>query len=182
LSTDVVYREVRLSFSDVGGQRNERKKWIHAFDNVSVVCFFVGLGEFDQTLFEDDSVNRFTETISLFESITSSRNFDKASFVLVMTKTDVLKERLRISHLDEFFPEYKDGTNDFDSVKKFLVNKLLEVADPKIISRIKVAEINLVDLDEPLEFRSLLNTIALSSLHSQNLREEEEKELQTLFS
>ena len=26
---------------DVGGQRNERKKWIHCFEGISVKCFFV---------------------------------------------------------------------------------------------------------------------------------------------
>ena len=33
---------------DVGGQRNERKKWIHCFDNVTAVIFVVALSEYDQ--------------------------------------------------------------------------------------------------------------------------------------
>lgn len=43
---------------DVGGQRNERKKWIHCFDNVTAVIFVAALSEYDQSLFEDASTNR----------------------------------------------------------------------------------------------------------------------------
>lgn len=38
---------------DVGGQRSERKKWIHVFDNVQVVLFLVAASGFDHALVED---------------------------------------------------------------------------------------------------------------------------------
>ena len=37
---------------DVGGQRSERRKWIHCFENVTSVMFLVALSEYDQTLHE----------------------------------------------------------------------------------------------------------------------------------
>lgn len=40
---------------DVGGQRSERKKWIHCFDNVQVVLFLVAISGFDLALIEDRS-------------------------------------------------------------------------------------------------------------------------------
>ena len=43
---------------DVGGQRNERKKWIHCFQGVTAVIFCVSLAEYDQTLYEDETTNR----------------------------------------------------------------------------------------------------------------------------
>jgi len=38
---------------DVGGQRSERKKWIHVFDNVQVVMFLAAISGYDQSLIED---------------------------------------------------------------------------------------------------------------------------------
>ncbi|CAO3596737.1 unnamed protein product [Absidia cylindrospora] len=43
---------------DVGGQRSERKKWIHCFENVTAVLFVVAVSGYDQCLVEDrDSVS-----------------------------------------------------------------------------------------------------------------------------
>lgn len=57
---------------DVGGQRSERRKWIHCFENVTSIIFLVALSEYDQILFESDnevkdengsSRTRFTNTV-----------------------------------------------------------------------------------------------------------------------
>ncbi len=41
---------------DVGGQRSERRKWIHCFENVTSVMFLVAISEYDQVLYESDEV------------------------------------------------------------------------------------------------------------------------------
>lgn len=38
---------------DVGGQRSERKKWIHCFEAVTSIIFCVALSEYDQALLEE---------------------------------------------------------------------------------------------------------------------------------
>jgi len=38
---------------DVGGQRTERRKWIHCFDDVNAIIFIIAISEFDLTLEED---------------------------------------------------------------------------------------------------------------------------------
>lgn len=40
---------------DVGGQRSERRKWIHFFDNVTAVIFTTALSAYDQKLREDNT-------------------------------------------------------------------------------------------------------------------------------
>lgn len=48
---------------DVGGQRSERKKWIHCFENVTSIIFCVALSEYDQVLLEESSqVGRATKS------------------------------------------------------------------------------------------------------------------------
>lgn len=48
----------KFSVVDVGGQRSERRKWIHCFDDVKAIIFVVALSGYNQVLFEDNSVNR----------------------------------------------------------------------------------------------------------------------------
>jgi len=40
---------------DVGGQRSERKKWIHCFEDVTAIIFCVAMSEYDQVLHEDET-------------------------------------------------------------------------------------------------------------------------------
>lgn len=58
---------------DVGGQRSERRKWIHCFEAVTSIIFCVALSEYDQNLLEDSSQNRMAESLVLFESVVNSR-------------------------------------------------------------------------------------------------------------
>lgn len=44
---------VLCSMFDVGGQRSERKKWIHCFESVTSIIFCVALSEYDQVLQEE---------------------------------------------------------------------------------------------------------------------------------
>lgn len=39
---------------DVGGQRSERKKWIHCFEAVTSIIYCVALSEYDQVLLEEN--------------------------------------------------------------------------------------------------------------------------------
>lgn len=49
---------------DVGGQRSERKKWIHCFENVNCLLFLVAISGYDQCLVEDkDGVSVLGESI-----------------------------------------------------------------------------------------------------------------------
>ena len=40
----------------VGGQRSERKKWIHCFEGVTCIIFIAALSAYDMVLVEDDEV------------------------------------------------------------------------------------------------------------------------------
>jgi hypothetical protein len=48
-------RIYRIHMFDVGGQRSERKKWIHCFESVTSIIFCTALSEYDQVLLEEKS-------------------------------------------------------------------------------------------------------------------------------
>ena len=47
--------ELNYKLFDVGGQRSERKKWIHCFENVTAIVFMAAISEYDQVLVEDET-------------------------------------------------------------------------------------------------------------------------------
>ena len=51
--------ELTYKFFDVSGQRGERKKWLHCFENITSLVFLVNLNDYDQMLYEDESVVYF---------------------------------------------------------------------------------------------------------------------------
>jgi len=49
---------------DVGGQRTERRKWVHCFADVKTVIFLTAISEFDQFL--NGKITKLEESIQLF--------------------------------------------------------------------------------------------------------------------
>jgi len=80
---------------DVGGQRNERKKWIHCFENVTAVLFVASISDYNQTLYEDEKTNRMMEALSLFEEICNSRWFKNTAMILFLNKRDIFAEKIK---------------------------------------------------------------------------------------
>jgi len=119
-----------LKVFDVGGQRSERKKWIHCFENVQILEFVAAISEYDQVLYEDESVNRLQESLVLFDSIACSRWFDRSSLVLLLNKIDLFEPKLKTSPLSKFFPDYKGPDGDYQAACNFMKNKF-EALDTK---------------------------------------------------
>jgi len=93
--TDVIILKYRtFEMYDVGGQRNERRKWIHSFDNVTSVVFVAAISEYDQVLFEDNSVNRQQEAVELFKKCLHEKWFENVPFILFLNKKDLFREKL----------------------------------------------------------------------------------------
>eukprot|EP00555_Chaetoceros_dichaeta_P001104 CAMPEP_0198279306 /NCGR_PEP_ID=MMETSP1447-20131203/66854_1 /TAXON_ID=420782 /ORGANISM="Chaetoceros dichaeta, Strain CCMP1751" /LENGTH=203 /DNA_ID=CAMNT_0043974467 /DNA_START=87 /DNA_END=698 /DNA_ORIENTATION=+ len=122
---------------DVGGQRNERKKWIHCFDDVTAVIFVAAISEFDQVLFEDSSTNRMVEAanrmveaVELFNEICSNRHFQNSSMILFLNKKDLFEEKVENVHIadTEAFKDFSTpfGADDYyDKGVEYFLNKFL---------------------------------------------------------
>lgn len=121
------FEEGGLEFTivDVGGQRTERRKWLHCFDNVTAVIYLAALDEYDMKLEEDNGTNRMTESIKLFSEVTSSQWFKNTSVILFLNKDDLFREKLPRSPLSKLFPEYSGGES-YDDALKFIEGKYKE--------------------------------------------------------
>ncbi|XP_034752694.1 guanine nucleotide-binding protein subunit alpha-11-like [Etheostoma cragini] len=111
----VIFRMV-----DVGGQRSERRKWIHCFENVTSIIFLAALSEYDQVLYENEQDNRLRESVALFKTIISYSWFQESSIILFLNKTDLLEEKITHSHFATYFPAFTGPKCDAESVKKFI--------------------------------------------------------------
>lgn len=106
---------------DVGGQRNERRKWISQFDNVDAVLFVASIAAFDMTLIEETSKNRACEAIELFEELSHSPYFRSTDLILFLNKKDLLEDKLnKGTRVADFFSDYT-GDNSYDDVVEYFI-------------------------------------------------------------
>ena len=110
---DFPAKNVRFRVIDVGGQRSERRKWIHCFENVLCIIFLAAISEYDEVLVEDAEQNRLEESLALFENIRNANWFRRTSFILFLNKKDLLEEKLKNSPLETYFPEYASAKLEY---------------------------------------------------------------------
>eukprot|EP00299_Pterocystis_sp_00344_P006391 c1821_g1_i1.p1 GENE.c1821_g1_i1~~c1821_g1_i1.p1 ORF type:complete len:347 (-),score=54.85 c1821_g1_i1:32-1072(-) len=117
---------VRFEMYDVGGQRNERRKWIHCFSEVTAVIFVAALSEYDQVLFEDHTTNRIKESLDLFAEICDLKYFAKSAIILFMNKHDLFEEKIKTRPINsvELFQDYNGSS--LKDAEEYFTNKFLE--------------------------------------------------------
>lgn len=77
---------LNLQMVDVGGQRNERRKWIHCFDDVKAILYIENLAGYNRVLFEDTNKNRMQESIELLTKISNLDEFQNTPIFLFLNK------------------------------------------------------------------------------------------------
>uniref|UniRef100_A0A8C2Q9L0 Guanine nucleotide-binding protein G(Olf) subunit alpha n=1 Tax=Cyprinus carpio TaxID=7962 RepID=A0A8C2Q9L0_CYPCA len=104
--------KVNFHMFDVGGQRDERKKWIQCFNDVTAIIFVVASSSYNMVLREDNNTNRLREALALFRSIWNNRWLRTISVILFLNKQDMLAEKVLAgkSKIEDYFPEYASYT------------------------------------------------------------------------
>lgn len=122
VETDFLFKGLRFKMFDVGGQRSERKKWIHCFEGVTAIIFCVALSGYDLVLAEDEEMNRMIESMKLFDSICNSKWFIDTSIILFLNKKDLFAQKIMKSPITVCFPEYK-GQNSYEECALYIQMK-----------------------------------------------------------
>eukprot|EP00475_Leptophrys_vorax_P027157 TRINITY_DN3870_c0_g1_i5.p1 TRINITY_DN3870_c0_g1~~TRINITY_DN3870_c0_g1_i5.p1 ORF type:complete len:410 (-),score=81.73 TRINITY_DN3870_c0_g1_i5:95-1324(-) len=165
--------DVRSLLVLVGGQRNERKKWIHSLDGIDCLLFFLSLVDYDKNLFEDNSFNRMEENLILFHDMAGSRFVSHLPCInVILSRHDTLQQKLAQGcfpgvdeasgtklgfHLDP-------STTDPQSVERqwidFLKTRVKQIADSK---KMKVRFIGPTDFHHNWESAATVLATALSN-------------------
>jgi len=118
--------KVDFKFLDVGGQRNERRKWIHCFEGVTAVIFVAAISEYDQVLYEDEKENRLHEAVRVFDNICNNKYFQSTAMILFLNKKDLFEDKIMRVSLRVCFPEYR-GSDSFEECCEYIKQKFLDV-------------------------------------------------------
>ncbi|KAK7969417.1 G-protein alpha subunit [Apiospora saccharicola] len=124
--TETIFDLGQLTYRmfDVGGQRSERKKWIHCFENVNCLLFLVAISGYDQCLVEDKDGNQMNEALMLWESIANSHWFTKSALILFLNKMDLFKEKIAASPITSHgFVDYQGPVDDWKQASKYFMDK-----------------------------------------------------------
>eukprot|EP00475_Leptophrys_vorax_P007756 TRINITY_DN14926_c0_g2_i1.p1 TRINITY_DN14926_c0_g2~~TRINITY_DN14926_c0_g2_i1.p1 ORF type:complete len:368 (+),score=78.70 TRINITY_DN14926_c0_g2_i1:340-1443(+) len=121
---ELTMKNQKIKLVDVGGQRNERRKWINQFDKCHAVIFVTAINEYDQVLYEDNETNRLKESLFLFDEICNCRWFEQTNMILFLNKKDLFQDKLMNKKIDlnVCFPEYTGGL-DYAAAVDFLKNE-----------------------------------------------------------
>ena len=119
IETSFEYKGFFFTLIEVSGQRSERKKWIHCFQDVTAIIFCVDMSAFNQVLVEDEETNKMQESLKLFEFICNNPYFSKTSMILFLNKTDLFEEKITKSPLSICFPEYT-GENEHSQATEYV--------------------------------------------------------------
>ncbi|PWY80285.1 guanine nucleotide binding protein, alpha subunit [Aspergillus sclerotioniger CBS 115572] len=123
--TETLFELGQMNFRmmDVGGQRSERKKWIHCFEGVQCLLFMVALSGYDQCLVEDQNANQMHEAMMLFESLVNGEWFKRKPIILFLNKIDLFKGKLHVSPVSSHFPDYNGSNTDFDAAARYFADR-----------------------------------------------------------
>lgn len=100
--------KVNFHMFDVGGQRDERRKWIQCFNDVTAIIFVTACSSYNMVLREDPTKLRLRESLDLFKSIWNNRWLRTISVILFLNKQDLLAEKVKAGKhkLEDYFPEF----------------------------------------------------------------------------
>ena len=162
-------QDVHFRIVDVGGQRSERRKWIHCFEDVASIIFLTALSEYDQILFESDNENRLEESMALFRVIITYPWFEYTSTILFLNKKDLLEEKIVFSHLADYFPQFDGPQLDVIAARNFILQMFLDLnPDPqKIIYSHFTCATDTKNIR--FVFSAVKDTIVQRNLHELNL-------------
>jgi guanine nucleotide-binding protein subunit alpha len=121
-------RDHEMLMVDVGGQKSERRKWIHCFQDVTSILFLVSLSGYDQCLVEDRDANQMQDAMTIWDSICHSQWFKQTSIILFLNKNDLFENKIKNSNIKNFFPDYDGEPGDIRAGRDYFKKRFARLA------------------------------------------------------
>ena len=93
-----VQKSWSLTIANVGGQRNERKKWIHHFDKIRALLYVSALNHYCEVLFEEETKNAMWESLELFHDILEGKWFRRTPVIILLNNEDLFRDCVLSGH------------------------------------------------------------------------------------
>jgi len=128
--TETVFqlRDHEMLMVDVGGQKSERRKWIHCFQDVTSILFLVSLSGYDQCLVEDKDANQMQDAMTIWDSICHSQWFKTTSIILFLNKDDLFQAKIMHSDIKTFFPDFDGEPRDINAGRDYFKKRFARLA------------------------------------------------------
>ncbi|KAF8657967.1 hypothetical protein AX16_002128 [Volvariella volvacea WC 439] len=121
-------RDHDMLMVDVGGQKSERRKWIHCFQDVTSILFLVSLSGYDQCLVEDKDANQMQDAMTIWDSICHSQWFKQTSIILFLNKNDLFERKIPNSNIKNFFPDFDGPPGDAKAGREYFKKRFGRLA------------------------------------------------------
>lgn len=171
---DFEHEKTKFRVFDAGGQRAERRKWIHAFDDVTALIYVASLTEYDEVLFEDKTKNRLLESLEVWEELVNSSHFLTVPILLFLNKLDLFEDKyvrrqipLNVTGL---FPDAPTGEPDVKVAIEWFTEQFKKrrtKSDPALLFVHTIAAVDANQVDTV--FRDVKEIVLLRTMTAQGL-------------
>mmetsp|Transcript_6688 Transcript_6688/g.7285 ORF Transcript_6688/g.7285 Transcript_6688/m.7285 type:complete len:374 (-) Transcript_6688:59-1180(-) len=114
---------------DVGGQKTERRKWIHCFEGMNSVLYVAAADAWDSPSQDSVGLTKMQESLQVWREVVHSPYFENTSIILFLNKIDLVESKLQNCKLADTFPDYQG--NSTDDALQYIEDKYLALVDDR---------------------------------------------------
>lgn len=128
----------KIDVVDVSGAREQRRSWMHYFDETELVMFVAALSDYSCTVAGSDA-NALAEAMLMFRTLARCKWFTQKTLVLVFTKDDIFRRKIQVDSIGNYFPSAPQGiegcqyTTALEFIKQQFYEQDLEVPEQRTI-------------------------------------------------
>ncbi|THH27770.1 hypothetical protein EUX98_g6413 [Antrodiella citrinella] len=122
-------RYITFTFDFLGGR--QLTDFDHLFIATAII-FLAPISAFDQYLEEDPRTNRIDDSLQLFQTLCTNKLLSKAALILMLNKTDLLKQKLHAGiKVRKYISSYGDRPNNYEEVSEYFRAHFIQVQKRK---------------------------------------------------